>query len=182
MIERCYKAATPPAQTVSTHTNMPKIELSTEIKAPVERCFDLSRSIDLHIVSTQHTGEQAIEGVTSGLIGFGESVTWRAKHFGIWQKLTSKITDFQRPNFFADEMVKGAFKSFRHEHHFRQKGEETTEMIDYFNYQSPLMILGRIADKLFLESYMKNLLQRRNQLIKEVAESNQWKKILNEND
>ncbi|AHM59281.1 hypothetical protein D770_05070 [Flammeovirgaceae bacterium 311] len=157
---------------------MPKIELITEIKAPIERCFDLSRSIDLHVISTQHTGERAIDGVTSGLIGLGESVTWRAKHFGIWQDLTSKITDYHRPVFFADEMVKGIFRSFRHEHHFRQKDADVVEMMDYFNYQSPLMILGRIADKLFLELYMKNLLKQRNQIIKEVAESNQWKKIL----
>ncbi len=160
---------------------MPKIELRTEIKAPVERCFDLSLSIDLHMLSTQHTGEKAIDGTTSGLIGLGESVTWRAKHFGIWQNLTSKITDYQRPDFFVDEMVKGTFKSFRHEHHFKQKDRETTKMIDYFDYQSPLGMLGRLADGLFLKAYMANLLQQRNRLIKEVAESDQWIKILNEN-
>lgn len=133
------------------------------------------------MISTQHTGEKAIEGVTSGLIGFGDSVTWRAKHFGIWQKLTSKITDFQRPDFFADEMIKGAFKSFRHEHHFRKIDEETTEMIDNFSYLSPLWVLGKIADSLFLKAYMIDLLQERNRLIKEMAESDLWKKVLNGN-
>lgn len=159
---------------------MPKIELKTEIKAPLERCFDLSLSIDLHMLSTQHTEEKAIDGVTSGLIGLGESVTWRAKHFGIWQTLTTKITDYQRPEFFADEMVKGAFKRFRHEHHFRQKRKNITEMIDYFNYQSPLGLLGRLADSIFLKRYMKDLLEQRNRLIKEVAESDEWIRILNE--
>jgi len=158
---------------------MPNITLQTAIKAPVERCFDLSRSIDLHRMSTQHTGEKAIAGVTSGLIGPGESVTWRARHFGIWQTLTTQITDFQQPDFFADEMVKGAFRSFRHEHHFRQKDKATTEMIDYFNYQSPLGILGKLADRLFLKAYMTDLLQQRNRWIKEMAESGQWTKILN---
>lgn len=161
---------------------MPKIKLITEIKAPIERCFDLSRSIDLHMMSTQHTGERAVGGVTSGLIGFGESVTWRARHFGMRQNLTSKITNYQRPVFFADEMVKGIFHSFRHEHHFRQKNEEIVEIMDYFIFKSPLMILGRIADILFLKLYMKRLLQQRNQLIKEVAESNQWEKYLNQKD
>lgn len=148
-----------------------KIELITEINAPIERCFDLSRSIDLHIESTKQTGEQAISGTTSGLIGLGETVTWRAKHFGIWQTLTSKITEYNYPNLFVDEMVQGAFKSFRHEHHFT-KVDGHTLMRDVFVYQSPLGILGRLAEVLFLKRYMTQLLIERNRVIKEVAETN----------
>lgn len=88
---------------------MPIINLHTEIKAEKEVVFDLSRSIDLHKISTEQTSEEAIAGKTSGLIGLHESVTWRAKHFGIYQNLTSKITKFDRPNYFVDEMVKGRF-------------------------------------------------------------------------
>ncbi len=97
---------------------MPRIELFTEINAPVDIVFHLSRSIDLHKISTQHTGEQAISGKTSGLIELNETVEWRAKYFGIWQHLTSKITAMDPLFYFADEMVKGAFHSFKHEHHF----------------------------------------------------------------
>jgi hypothetical protein len=78
---------------------MPKIELLTEINAPIEKCFDLARSIELHIESTKQTGERAIAGKTSGLIGLNETVTWRAKHFGTWQNLTSKITEYNYPNY-----------------------------------------------------------------------------------
>ena len=120
---------------------MPKIELLTEINAPIEKVFDLARSIDLHMESTKQTGEQAIAGKTSGLIEPGETVTWQAKHFGIWQTLTSKITNFDCPNFFADEMVKGAFKSFRHEHHFI-KVDDHTVMKDVFVFESPLWDIG----------------------------------------
>src|ERR1700759_359494 len=102
----------------STQADAMVIELSTMIDAPIQVCFDLSRSIDLHIESTKQTGEKAIAGRTSGLIEMGESVTWRAKHFGVWQNLTSKITEFKSPDYFTDEMVSGAFKSFRHEHLF----------------------------------------------------------------
>lgn len=149
---------------------MPKIELLTEINAPIEKVFDLARSIDLHIESTKQTGEQAIAGRTSGLIEPGETVTWRAKHFGIWQTLTSKITDFDRPNFFADEMVKGAFKSFRHEHHFIRVDDHTI-MKDVFVFESPLGILGRVFNWLVLTNYMIKLLKDRNKVIKEVVET-----------
>ncbi|TWR23971.1 SRPBCC family protein [Mucilaginibacter achroorhodeus] len=148
---------------------MPVITLTTIINAPVERCFDISRDIDIHIASTVHTGERAIAGRTSGLIGLGESVTWRAKHFGIWQNLTSKITEFKFPEYFVDEMVNGAFKSFRHEHHFEASGDSTI-MRDVFDYRSPLGVLGKLADFLFVKHYMKRLLIIRNGVIKGEAE------------
>lgn len=156
---------------------MPKIELKTEIKADIEIVFDLSRSIDLHKISTEQTKEEAIKGKTSGLIGKGEWVTWRAKHFGFYQTLTSKIVEFERPDHFVDEMVKGAFRSFRHQHYFT-KSDFGTLMIDYFEYKSPLGFLGNLADRLFLEKYMKKLLEKRNQTIKEFAESDMWKQVL----
>lgn len=158
---------------------MPKIEIRTEINAKKEIVFDLSRSIDLHKISTKHTNEEAIAGVTSGLIGLNESVSWRAKHFGIYQILTSKITEFDYPVFFSDEMVKGAFKKFRHEHHFENTINGTL-MIDYFDYQSPLGFLGKLANSLFLKKYMTNLLEKRNSTIKEFAESDKWKQIIQE--
>jgi ligand-binding SRPBCC domain-containing protein len=149
---------------------MPKIELSTVIDAPIGSCFDLSRSIDIHLESTKQTGEQAIAGRTSGLIGPGETVTWRAKHFGIWQTLTSKITRFEYPNYFTDEMVHGAFKSFKHDHVFSSVDGQTI-MKDVFEFESPLGLLGRVANFLFLTSYLRKLLIIRNHVIKDAAES-----------
>ncbi|WP_343625326.1 SRPBCC family protein [Flavobacterium lindanitolerans] len=90
---------------------MPRICLKTAITAPLDVVFDLSRSIDLHTISTEQTQEKAVSGKTSGLIGLNDTVTWRAKHLGFTQHLTSKITDYNRPSFFADEMIKGAFKN-----------------------------------------------------------------------
>ena len=149
---------------------MPRIEIRTEIKSKKEIVFDLSRSIDLHKISTEHTNEQAISGKTSGLIGMNESVTWRAKHFGIYQNLTSKITEFDKPNYFVYEMQEGVFKQFKHEHHFAELNGVTL-MTDIFNYKSPLGLLGELADKIFLEKYMTELLIKRNQTVKEFAES-----------
>lgn len=149
---------------------MPEILLKTYIGAPIERCFDQARSIDLHTDSMSHTGEKAIAGRTSGLIGLGETVTWEAKHFGIRQTLTSKITGFDYPNLFTDEMVKGAFKSIRHEHYFAARNGQTL-MTDIFIFESPLGIPGRLANFLFLKRYMTKLLIKRNCAIKQAAES-----------
>ena len=148
---------------------MPKIELLTEINAPIENVFNLARSIDMHMESTKQTGEKAIAGKTSGLIELGETVTWRAKHFGIRQTLTSKITEFDRPNYFVDEMIKGAFKSFRHEHHFSASNGKTL-MKDVFVFESPLGVLGGLFNWLVLTRYMKSLLEERNRVIKDAVE------------
>lgn len=127
---------------------MPRIELQTKIKADRSIVFDLSRSIELHKISTAKTNEEAIAGTTAGLIGLGQSVTWRAKHFGVYQKLTSKITEYKKPNYFVDEMVKGAFAEFRHEHHFKEM-KFGTLMIDLFHYKSPLGFLGKLQTVCF---------------------------------
>jgi ligand-binding SRPBCC domain-containing protein len=156
---------------------MPLIRLETIVKAPIERCFDLSRSIDLHTISTEHTGEKAIAGRTSGLIGLGETVTWSAVHFVIRQELESKITHYEYPTFFVDEMQRGAFKSIYHEHHFKTVGEETL-MTDIFKFESPLGVLGYIANGLILTSYLRRLLEKRNATIREYAETGKWRKIL----
>ena len=111
---------------------MPVIKLKTEINATIDIVFDLSRSVDLHKISVGHTNEKAISGKTSGLIGLNETVTWRAKHFGIYQELTSKITTFNRPFYFTDELVKGVFHQFKHEHLFEQRNEKTI-MTDIFD-------------------------------------------------
>ena len=148
---------------------MPLIEIKTYIASDIKTCFDLARNIDIHQESLKHTEELPIAGKTTGLIGLGEWVSWEAKHFGFVQHLTSKITEFESPNYFVDEMVFGAFKSFRHEHIFKTfKGG--TLMIDKFYFEAPCGLLGKIANTTFLKRYMKNLIQKRNSYIKAEAE------------
>lgn len=151
---------------------MPIIILETTIRASKEVVFDLARSIDLHQLSTKKTKEEAIGGRITGLMELGEEVTWRAKHFGIYQRLTSKMTELQKHDHFVDEMTKGIFKRFRHEHQFKDIGDLTI-MIDIFDYTSPLGILGKTADKLFLEKYMTRFLKERNKVIKAFAEESE---------
>jgi ligand-binding SRPBCC domain-containing protein len=159
---------------------MPKIELTTAISAPIEICFDLARSIDLHQISTATTKERAVAGRLSGLIAINEFVTWEATHFGIKQRLSSKITAFDRPHYFVDEQVKGIFKSIYHVHKFEQLGNQV-RMTDVFEFQSPFGIFGRAFNSLILTNYLEKLLVHRNNIIKEFAETDKWKTILNEN-
>lgn len=157
---------------------MPKIHLTSFIAAPIERVFNLSRSINLHQISTASTKEKAIGGVLNGLINKNETVTWQAKHLFKTRVFTSKITAMQIPDFFIDEMLKGDFKSFHHQHHFKA-AENGTIMIDLIDFESPYGIIGKIANSLFLRSYIEKFLIKRNAVIKDYAETQKWKAILN---
>ena len=156
---------------------MPIIHLTTEIAAPIDRCFDLARSVELHMHSTAGTGETIVGGVRSGLMGFGDEVTWRAYHLGVWQRLTSKITAFDRPRHFRDSMVRGAFARFDHDHLFEDVHGRTV-MRDVFDFSSPLGPLGRLADTLFLTAYLRRFLERRNRVLRAVAESDEWRALI----
>ena len=156
---------------------MAKIILQTEVQAPIERVFDLARNIDLHKASASKTNEEAIAGKTSGLIELNETVTWRARHFGVYQKLTVKIVELDRPNMFKDIMLKGTFKSMSHTHIFEEK-DDVTIMHDTFEFESPLGLLGKIANHLFLKRYMTTFLVTKNQVLKHVAESDSWDSFL----
>jgi ligand-binding SRPBCC domain-containing protein len=156
---------------------MTRIELETLMDAQVNICFDLARSVELHQISTASTKEKAISGRTKGLCEKDDTITWRAKHFGLYHELTMTITEMNSPIFFEDVMVKGIFKSIRHRHHFCQH-ERFVVMRDVFEYQVPYGIFGLIFNKLILYRYMTRLLLKRNQTIKEFAEQENWMTIL----
>jgi ligand-binding SRPBCC domain-containing protein len=156
---------------------MPRVRLVTWIEAPPDRVFDLARSVDLHAQGQARHCERAISGVTSGLIAMGESVTWEARHFGVTQRLTSRVVAFDRPRSFRDSMVSGAFARFDHDHLFEPEGPGT-RMVDVFDFASPLGLLGRVVDSLVLAGYMRRLVQERALSIKRAAESDHWRVLL----
>jgi ligand-binding SRPBCC domain-containing protein len=153
---------------------MVRLEEVTLVSAPIERCFDLARSVEVHLAGNVHCGETALAvgGVTSGLVGLGERVTWRAKHFGVWHRLTSEITAMYRPAFFQDTMTEGIFRFMQHDHFFRALSDGETEMRDVFCFAAPLGLLGRLAELILLRRYMRSLLVERNAVIKRVAYEN----------
>lgn len=138
----------------------------TDMDAPVELCFDLSRSIDLHLESMLTSDERAVAGVTSGLISVGQEVTWEARHFGVTWRMTSRIVEFDRPRRFVDEMVRGPFTAFRHEHLFEPHGS-CTRMTDVITFGTPVRLLVERR----IGVYLRRLMKTRNATIRRKAES-----------
>lgn len=157
---------------------MPNIHLTTFIAAPLERVFDLARSIDVQKKSMAHTGEQVVGGTTMGLISKGDTVTWKAKHLMKTRVLRVKITEMNRPLSFTDEMVEGDFKSFRHQHHFKQI-DNGIFMIDIVDFETPYGKIGDLVNSFYLTKYLRTILETRNEFIRNFAESSKWRDILN---
>jgi ligand-binding SRPBCC domain-containing protein len=160
---------------------MVTLEDAVVIAAPVERCIDLARSVEVHVLDNVHWGEtaRAIGGVTSGLPGLGDRVVWQARHFGMRHQLTSEITALERL-FFQDTMVNGIFQSMQHDHFFRVLEDGTAEMRDVLRFAAPLSVVGTFLEILVLHRYMSSLLKERNAVIKRVAESDEWRRYLSE--
>jgi ligand-binding SRPBCC domain-containing protein len=151
--------------------------MELEIAAVPAVCFDLARSVDAHIASAGASGEQAVAGVTTGLLGPGDEVTWRGRHFGIVQDLTSRITAFDRPRYFRDEMVRGPFRMLVHDHYF-DAVPAGTRMRDVFEFAAPLGVVGRLADRIVLTGYLRRFLVHRAQVLKRLAESGEGKQFI----
>lgn len=147
-----------------------RFTLTTHIAAPPADVFDLSLDVDAHIASTPGSNEQAVAGTTSGQLGLGDTVTWRARHFGIWWRMTSKITEHQRPGRFVDEQVKGPFARFRHEHRFDDH-PTGTEMTDTVELVAPAGWLGRPVETYVVGPYIERLICQRNAILKDMLES-----------
>jgi ligand-binding SRPBCC domain-containing protein len=143
---------------------MISFERTTNLPIGLPLAFDLSLSIDAHLESMAGAGERAVAGVTAGIIGRGEFVTWRARHFGITWTITSEITEWDPPHRFVDEQSKGPFKAFWHEHSFTPV-ERGTHLHDRVRLEAPLGPLGTIAERLVLGRYMRHLIDVRNEFL-----------------
>lgn len=156
---------------------MQTIRLMTWVDAPVERCFKLSLSVDLHVISARRTGERVVAGVGTGLMGLNQTVTWSARHFGRRFHHTSLMDAWRPFSYFRDVMVEGAFETFVHEHHFAVM-DDGTRIRDELRFAAPMGSLGLVAEKLILRRHLIRLLKRRNALIKQVAESEMWSRFV----
>lgn len=146
------------------------IDLVTDIDAPIRLVYDLARDLDLHARSMAHTGERAIDGRRSGRIELGETVTWRARHLGVWWTLTSRITVAEPPSRFVDEQARGPFAWFRHEHRFEERPGDRTRLTDHWRHAAPFGPIGSLADWLVLGSHLRAMLVLRNADLKAASE------------
>jgi ligand-binding SRPBCC domain-containing protein len=148
---------------------MARIELEMVVQARPEACYALALNVEAHMASTHQTGEKVVDGPADGQLKLGDVVTWEARHLGVRQRLTVRISAASPPHHFQDELVRGAFRSLRHDHYF-EAVPGGTRVRDVFEFSSPLGFVGRWFDALFLKRYLTRFLRVRNAMLKQQLE------------
>jgi|SRR5579859_819754 len=141
-----------------------RFECVTTLAMTPAEAFDLSLSVATHMASMARSRERAVSRGSSDHLGPGDEVTWRAWHFGVPWRLTSRIAAFDRPHRFVDEQVRGPFHRFHHEHLF-EAVDHGTRMTDIVAFEAPAGQLGRLAERLFLARYIRSLIEERNRYL-----------------
>ena len=156
---------------------MDSIHLTTFIKAPVERVFDLCRNTTVYKKALEGRNESLSASAAGILVNAGDPITLSAKHLGKTRVTTARVLEMNIPEKFVEEQVKGDLKSFRHEHHFKSV-ENGTLVIDLIEMEEPRDAVGGVLGKLFMKNYFEALLNKRNALVKLYAESEKWRAVM----
>jgi ligand-binding SRPBCC domain-containing protein len=151
------------------------------INAPIERCFLLSTSLELVAQTLKMRLVESGSIRTSGLVVGGDRLLWRGWVFGLPQLHETLITKYERPNFFQDTMGRGRFKQFQHDHFFTEIGGRTL-LKDKVRFSLPLGAVTRPLARFVVMPHVSRLLRRRLELLKRVAESDEWKQYLKDLD
>jgi ligand-binding SRPBCC domain-containing protein len=148
---------------------MGQIAIWTDIRAPIERCFDLARDVEVHCATSSFTHERVMPpGRTAGLLELNDTVTFEGRHFGVRLKMTARIVEMTRPFHFVDELIDGPFVSFRHDHQFMVR-DGVTHMIDALHWKGLLGPVGRLVDALVLERHMAWYIRTKQRALQELA-------------
>jgi hypothetical protein len=156
---------------------MNKIEFNTHIKAPIQQCFDLARSIDFHKISVSPIKEELVAGCTAGLIGYNQHALIQSSLWGSRFSTELKVVKFNPPFFLSYEIVGGHFHSIVHDYYFYDISEETV-MVNHFYYKPKWGFFGEIISFIFLEKFLEKMITNRNNMLREYAETEKWKDIL----
>ena len=157
---------------------MTTIRCEVIVRAPVERCFDLARNVDLHVDSSTGIGARAVGGRRAGLSGEGDETVWSARFFGVRFPMTTRIGDFAFPARFGDRMTRGLLRRFEHVYRFRSLDDGSCAMSDELVVEAPFGPLGRWMERLYLARRMDELVRSRLEHIKRVAEGDGWRRYL----
>lgn len=149
---------------------MAEIQVVTWIAASPDVCFDLARDVEAHAGSLAHTGERVTARPEHALLRLGDEVELEGRHLGVRQRLRARIEAFDRPHHFQDVMVRGAFRSFVHDHTFAPEAGGT-RMADRVRFEAPGGLAGRLVARWLLRPYLTRLIAERGRALKRIAEA-----------
>ena len=153
------------------------IRHEVNVRAPAARCFDLTRSVDLHVDASTEISARAVGGRCTGLSRQGDATVWSAHFFGVRFPMTTRIENYLYPQRFGDRMIRGV-RRFAHAYRFRSLPDGGCLLSDELIVEAPGGFLGRPVEAFYLRRRMDGLVRRRLEHIKAVAEGHDWERYL----
>lgn len=121
----------------------------------------------LALISPPHVRVKIVSEATEK-IQEGQIIEYRMKPLlGIPLRWVAEITALKEQVFFVDEQSKGPFRSWRHEHHFREV-DGGVEMTDLLSYSLPLGFIGQLAHFLIVKRKLEQIFDHRRMALERI--------------
>lgn len=150
---------------------MMTIRWTTWVNAPVERCFLLATNVDL---ATRQAATRARKGAR---LQPGDAISWQLGR----RAYQSRIDAIRPYSYFRELMTEGIFEYYEHDHHFARM-DDGTRMRDEIRFQARFGPLGRLLAATFLRMMLRKRVERQSRIVKEIAESEEWRRYVGEGD
>ena len=140
---------------------MPTFESSIEIDAPIEAVYEFHRDTR-NAARIASDGQEFIEIIGDFPLDQGDEVELHVKMaplpgVQVWRV---RITELVHPTLVVDELIKGPFAQFRHEHRFAPNGAGGTILTDHVEWKLPGGIAAKAIEPIAKAQLEKSFAQR----------------------
>ena len=99
----------------------------------------------------------------------GKIISYKIKPFKLLAlNWVTEISQIKEGSYFIDNQISGPYKMWRHEHHFKDNHNGTTEIIDKVKYKVPFYIVGKLMHKMFIRKKLFNIFMFRQKQINDL--------------
>ena len=149
------------------------------VRAPLERCFLLSTSVELTERALGLRAARRESSRSEGLAVAGDRIMWRGWRFGLPQMHESVVSRYERPSVVQSTMGRGRFKRLEYEMRFQEIDGQVL-VTGSVRFSLGAGRLGRWVGRRAVVPQMTQLLRRRLELLRLVAEGEEWRRYLHE--
>ena len=150
------------------------LESNQFINKPIEEVFQFfSKPENLSVITPAKLGFKILSPNPIKM-EVGRLIDYNIYLMGIPIHWRTLITDYEPPNMFVDQQIKGPYAMWHHTHTFH-KVEGGVEIKDKVVYSIPFGILGRILNYLWIRKDLENIFVHRKKVIDKLFENNDYK-------
>lgn len=147
---------------------MGRIEISTEIEAPIENVFAFMADPRNYENIMPEDAAVRVEMLSKGPVGVGTTYRLSGVLAGRKMAVENEYVEFEENRRIVERQTKGDFKSYRGTYVFEATKKRTT-LKQTMDYELPYSVLGKIIDRLKagkeLRAYVKASTERAKEIL-----------------